>query len=295
MTTNSSHNKTAELNTFLQHCELRINAQLKKRLPLATQPPQRLHRAMQYAVFNGGKRLRPLLVYATGMALEADLERLDGPAVAVELIHCYSLVHDDLPAMDNDDWRRGQPTCHKAFNEATAILVGDALQTLAFGCLEDIKQVKILALASGSLGMAGGQDMDLENENKTTDLTGLQQTHRLKTGALIEASISLACEASGYGERTEKTILEQFAKNLGLAFQIQDDILDVEGNLNELGKTPGIDASNNKSTYVSILGLAEAKKRLKKHYEAALNALAQLTLNTEHLEAICHFVVERKR
>ncbi|MCB1827334.1 MAG: polyprenyl synthetase family protein, partial [Coxiellaceae bacterium] len=165
-------NNTNTLNTFLQHCQNRIVAHLKKRLPAASQVPHRLHRAMHYAVFNGGKRLRPLLVYATGNALQAPTEVLDAPAVAIEFIHCYSLVHDDLPAMDDDDLRRGQPTCHRAFNEATAILVGDALQSLAFGCLPDIEMVKVLAQASGSIGMVGGQDLDLEAEGGQIDLTG---------------------------------------------------------------------------------------------------------------------------
>jgi len=283
---------TITLNTYLQNCQNRITAQLKAHLPPTTQVPQRLHRAMHYVVLNGGKRLRPLLVYATGNALEAAIENLDSAAIAVELMHCYSLVHDDLPAMDNDDLRRGQPTCHKAFNEATAILVGDALQSLAFSVLNDINMVKVLAKAVGSLGMAGGQDLDLEAEGNTLNLYALEQMHRLKTGALIEASIELSGLAANC-DMTTLAILKQFAQHLGLAFQIQDDILDVEGNTQNLGKTAGIDSANDKATYTRILGVAEAKKRLKKQYEMSMSSLNQLPFNTTDLETICQFIVQR--
>lgn len=287
-------NDTTTLNPFLQHCQNRITAALKKHLPSPSQIPQRLHRAMHYAVFNGGKRLRPLLVYATGNALEAPLENLDPIAVAVEFMHCYSLVHDDLPSMDNDDWRRGQPTCHKAFNEATAILVGDALQTLAFSCLPSIPMLKVLSKASGSYGMAGGQDLDLEAEGKKLDLIGLEYMHRLKTGALIEASIELAAVVAGYQDTSEMRILKKFAQHSGLAFQIQDDILDVEGSTENLGKTAGIDSTNKKATYTSILGIHEAKRRLQLHHETAMDMLNQLTLDTEDLEQLCSYIVKRK-
>ena len=288
-------NNTQTLNAFLQHCQSRITVQLKKYLPAASQMPQRLHRAMHYAVFNGGKRLRPLLVYATGSALETPIEQLDAPAAAIEFIHCYSLVHDDLPAMDNDDLRRGQPTCHKAFNEATAILVGDALQSLAFSCLTNMDMVKVLAQASGSFGIAGGQDLDLEAEGNTLDLTGLGRMHRLKTGALIEASIALGVIASGCRDISIITLLKKFAQHTGLAFQIQDDILDVEGNTEGLGKTAGIDVTNNKATYTSILGITEAKKRLQKQYDSAMGLLHQLPIDTSDLEQLCTFVVSREK
>ena len=287
-------NNVVTLSPLLQHCQNRITAQLKKYLPPSSQVPQRLHRAMNYAVFNGGKRLRPLLVYATGTALQAPIKRLDPPAAAVELIHCYSLVHDDLPAMDNDDWRRGQPTCHKAFNEATAILVGDALQSLAFTCLSDIQMVNVLAKASGSCGMAGGQDLDLESEGRQLDLTRLQQMHRLKTGALIETSIELGAIAAGHNNTSTMMILKKFAQHIGLAFQIKDDILDVEGNTATLGKTAGIDTTNNKATYISILGITEAKRRLEKHYKNAINTLNQMPFDTSDLEQLCTYVVNRK-
>lgn len=287
-------NDTIVLNSFLQSCQHRITSQLKKHLPPISQIPQRLHSAMHYAVFNGGKRLRPLLVYATGNALQIPLENLDLPAVAIELIHCYSLVHDDLPAMDNDDWRRGQPTCHKAFDEATAILVGDALQSLAFSCLTNIDMVNTLAKASGSYGMAGGQNLDLEAENQTTSLLELEHIHRLKTGALIEASVELGAIAAGYIQEPARIMLKKFAQNIGLAFQIQDDILDVEGSTQHLGKTAGIDAANKKATYTSILGVPEAKRLLQKHYEIAMNSLDQLTFDTSDLKQLCTYVVSRK-
>jgi farnesyl diphosphate synthase len=249
---------------------------------------------MHYAVLNGGKRLRPLLVYATGHALQTSLENLDLPAIAVELIHCYSLVHDDLPAMDNDDWRRGQPTCHKKFNEATAILVGDALQSLAFNCLNNIEMVNTLAKASGSYGMAGGQDLDLESEDQMTNLSELEHMHRLKTGALIEASVELGIIAAKCNDSSIKASLKKFSQNIGLAFQIRDDILDVEGNTQGLGKTAGIDTANNKATYTTILGVSEAKDRLQKHYEIAMNSLNELSFDTSNLKQLCTYVVNRK-
>ena len=274
---------TITLNSALDHCQKRINAYLKQCLPSPSQIPQRLHRAMQYAVLNGGKRLRPLLVYATGICLDTDLENLDKPATAVELIHTYSLIHDDLPAMDDDNLRRGQPTCHRAFNEATAILVGDALQSLAFECLasqsslpskQQIQMIKMLAIASGSQGMAGGQDLDLEAEGRTLDLTHLEQIHRLKTGALIQASVHLGAVAAGCTDVAILSLLKQFAQHIGLAFQIHDDILDVEGKVEKLGKTPGSDVADHKATYPSVLGLTEAKKRRQKSYTTAMEALA---------------------
>lgn len=283
---------TIALTPFLQLCQNRIITQLEASLPPTSQVPQRLHKAMHYAVLNGGKRLRPLLVYATGNALNTDIELLDAPAVAVELIHCYSLVHDDLPAMDNDDLRRGQPTCHKAFNEATAILVGDALQSLAFSVLPNINMVKQLSKAIGSFGMAGGQDLDLEAEGNHLDITALEHMHRLKTGALIEASIELGALASQCESNTLH-LLKQFAKHLGLAFQIQDDILDVEGDTQNLGKTAGIDATNNKATYTRILGLTEAKNRLEKEFEMSMSCLHQLPFDTTDLEILCQFVTQR--
>jgi len=296
-------NNVIALNNFLDHCRQRLNTRLKKFLPSPSQPPQRLHRAMQYAVLSGGKRLRPLLVYATGTCFDAKLETLDGPAAAVELIHTYSLIHDDLPAMDDDDLRRGQPTCHKAFNEATAILVGDALQSLAFECLANssclpsklqIQMIKTLATASGSVGMAGGQDLDLEAESRQLDLLQLEKIHRLKTGALFQASVQLGAIAAGCTDAPTLALLKNFAQHIGLAFQIQDDILDVEGHAEITGKRSGADAAHNKATYVSILGLTEAKNRRQKSYGAAMEALKQCPFNSENLSELCQLIVQRE-
>ncbi len=286
-------NKATPLSPFLQNCQHRITDQLKQYLPPSSQMPQRLHQAMHHAVLNGGKRLRPLLVYATGQALHTSIENLDSPAVAVELIHCYSLIHDDLPSMDNDDQRRGQPACHKAFDEATAILAGDALQSLAFSCLNEIKMVQILAKASGSQGMVGGQDLDLAAEGQTLKLAALQQIHQLKTGALLEASIELGAMAAGCCSHSIMTHLKQFAQAIGLAFQIQDDLLDAQGNSHSLGKTAGIDAINHKVTYISLLGLAETKRHLQQQYELAMTWLNQLPFDTHNLELLCAYIVNR--
>jgi len=286
-------NKSTLLSPFLQNCQHRIIAQLKRYLPPTSQIPQRLHQAMHHAVLNGGKRLRPLLVYATGQALQAPIENLDSPAVAVELIHCYSLIHDDLPSMDNDDQRRGQLACHKAFDEATAILAGDALQSLAFSCLNEIKMVQILAKASGSQGMAGGQDLDLAAEGQTLELLALQYIHQLKTGALLEASIELGVMAAGCCQHSIMTHLKKFAQAIGLAFQIQDDLLDAQGNSHCLGKTAGLDAINHKVTYPSLLGLAETKRHLQKQYELARALLNQLPFETHNLELLCTYIANR--
>jgi len=296
-------NKVSTLNNFLETYQVRINAYLKQHLPSPSHAPQRLHKAIHYAVLNGGKRLRPLLVYATGTCLDAEPTLLDAPAAAVELIHSYSLVHDDLPAMDNDDLRRGKPSCHKAFNQATAILVGDALQALAFECLADqsphpsgikIQMIKTLATASGSMGMSGGQDLDLEAEGKTLDLAQLEKIHRLKTGALIQASVQLGAITAGCTDTATLSLLHSFAENIGLAFQIQDDILDVEGETEILGKTSGSDATNHKATYPAILGPTEAKKRRQKAYDTAMEALNQSPFDTTNLSNLCQYIVQRE-
>jgi farnesyl diphosphate synthase len=227
---------TASIDHFVQPLQQRINQQLKTYLPTPAQQPTRLHEAMHYAVFNGGKRIRPLLVYATGLCLQTDLAALDAAAVAIELIHCYSLIHDDLPAMDDDDYRRGKLSCHKAFDEATAILAGDALQSLAFALLsqpnaylnhhQQIKMLHVLATATGSLGMAGGQQLDLEGKNKNLSTIEIETIHQLKTGALFQASVHLGIFASACNDTYQIKQLEQFAQLIGLAFQWQDDHFD---------------------------------------------------------------------
>ncbi len=249
----------------------RLRQHLDLCLPTATHYPARLHEAMRYAC-DGGKRLRALLVYAAGETLGLSPQTLDAPATAVELIHAYSLVHDDLPAMDDDDLRRGRPTVHKAYDEATAILVGDALQTLAFavltrngatnlGAAQKLAMIDTLAEASGSRGMVGGQAIDLQSEGKNLSLPELETLHIHKTGALIRASLKLACHAAPVLDRTQAEALDRYSKCIGLAFQIQDDVLDIEGSSAELGKTAGKDSASLKSTYPSVMGLPAAKRR----------------------------------
>lgn len=261
----------------------RLHQQLDVCLPAATHHPARLHEAMRYAC-DGGKRLRALLVYAAGETLGLEAQTLDAPAASVELIHAYSLVHDDLPAMDDDDLRRGRPTVHKAYDEATAILVGDALQTLAFTVLtrsntanlsaaQKLAMVEVLAEASGSCGMVGGQAIDLQSEGKNLSLPELETLHIHKTGALIRASLKLACLAAPMLDSAQADALDRYGKCIGLAFQIQDDVLDIEGNSAELGKTAGKDSASLKSTYPSVMGLPAAKQRAAELFSDADKAL----------------------
>ena len=279
----------------------RIEAKLA--IYLQSKAPQQLTEAMQYAVLNGGKRLRPLLVYATGYSIGAPLKNLDIPAAAVELIHCYSLVHDDLPAMDDDDLRRGQPSCHKKFDEATAILVGDALQSLAFSLLaqttsrinptQQLTNIKVLAEAIGAMGMVGGQSLDLQSEGKTLSLEQLIHLHQLKTGALIKASVRLGSIAADFHDENAIYLLEQFALKIGLAFQIQDDILDVEGNTQTLGKQAGSDAAQAKATFPSLLGLDTAKSQLDQLLNEALSILDKLPFPTQDLAHLAKSMTQR--
>jgi len=276
----------------------RINDTLNRILP--SHPSNRLQQAMHYSVFNGGKRLRPLWVYITGQTFGAALETLDMPAAAIECIHCYSLIHDDLPAMDDDDLRRGKPTCHKAFDEATAILAGDALQTLAFDILSKadcpaqmrIQMVSTLAEQSGYRGMVGGQSLDLLAENKTIAFSELQHIHALKTGALIRASIRLGALAANCDENTLQT-LDHFAKHAGLAFQIQDDLLDIESTTDKLGKTAGSDIKLQKSTYPALLGIEKAKQQLNEAHQAAICTLNKLSQDTHQIAQFFELVMQR--
>lgn len=247
----------------------RIESALAAQLPATTDEPRRLHAAMHHATLGGGKRIRALLVYATGTLLGAAPERLDAPAVAIELIHAYSLVHDDLPAMDDDALRRGRPTVHVAFDEATAILAGDALQARAFQVLAQaqapaelrIAWCETLARAAGSQGMCGGQAIDVEATGHQLPLTELEHMHALKTGALIRAAVRMGALAGG-ADRRQLQRLDRFAAALGLAFQVRDDLLDVEASSAELGKTAGKDAAQAKSTYPALLGLEGAHAKL---------------------------------
>jgi len=296
---------TAPFKERVSEYSARIERVLDCWLPPAEKIPQRLHSAMRYAVLGGGKRLRPLLIYATGEALGLPAERLDGPAAAVEIIHAYSLIHDDLPAMDDDTLRRGRPTCHIAYDEATAILAGDALQVLAFQILAEdpamavtpaarVEMLKSVAIASGSTGMAGGQAIDLAAAGRQLGLAELELMHIHKTGALIRASVLLAAQSLAGLEAAKLTALDRYAKCVGLAFQIQDDILDVEGETATLGKQAGADSARNKPTYPSILGLTESKQRARELKDEAVQALAPLGEAAGPLIWLAEYIVCRE-
>ncbi len=280
----------------------RILAALERTVGTSDPAVERLLQAMRYSVLAGGKRLRPLLVYITGEALGAQPEQLDAPAVAVELIHSYSLIHDDLPAMDDDDLRRGLPTCHKAYDEGTAILAGDALQALAFDVLANgaglderarLQMITVLAAAIGTLGMAGGQAMDLAATGSLLTAAGIEEMHRRKTGALIRASVELGAIAAGRVASAERAALQRYGDEIGLAFQIQDDILDVTGDTAVLGKRAGADAALSKPTYPSVFGLARARELACLHRDRALRELDSLGAAAAPLRALAYAVVER--
>jgi len=284
--------------------QARAKQALDQRLPAADLHPCALHQAMRYAVLCGGKRIRPVLVYLSGAAVGAAPDTLDGPACAVEFIHAYSLIHDDLPAMDNDDLRHGQPTCHKAFGEALAILAGDALQALAFQVLGQddamvadpatrLRMLGVLAQAAGSRGMVGGQAIDLAAVGQELGLAELENMHIHKTGALIRASVLLGALSQ---PKVEPAVLEQldhYAKCIGLAFQIRDDILDVIGDAATLGKTTGADRALNKPTYPTLLGLDGAREHARMLHEEALASVQALGPEAEPLRWIASYIVER--
>jgi farnesyl diphosphate synthase len=292
---------TVELIGSYQACAVRA---LDQRLPAADLHPCALHQAMRYAVLGGGKRIRPVLVYLSGAAVGAAPETLDGPACAVEFIHAYSLIHDDLPAMDNDDLRHGQPTCHKAFGEALAILAGDALQALAFQVLGQdeamvadsalrLRMLGVLAQAAGSRGMAGGQAIDLAAVGQELSLAELENMHIHKTGALIRASVLLGAISQPAVEPVVLERLDRYAKCIGLAFQIRDDILDVIGDTATLGKTTGADRALDKPTYPALLGLDGAREHARMLHEEALASLQPLGPEAEPLRWLASYIVER--
>ncbi|KII76829.1 (2E,6E)-farnesyl diphosphate synthase [Vibrio renipiscarius] len=266
---------------------------------------QTLIEAMRYGLILGGKRARPFLVYITGQMLGCDVENLDTPASAVECIHAYSLIHDDLPAMDDDALRRGHMTCHIKFDEATAILTGDALQTLAFTILAEgkldpiaeaqrIKMIQVLAQASGAAGMCMGQSLDLQAENRLVSLSELEEIHRNKTGALMKSAIRLGALAAGEKGVEMLPLLDKYADAIGLAFQVQDDILDIISDTETLGKPQGSDQELNKSTYPALLGLEGAINKANNLLEEALQALQAIPYNTRLLEEFARYVIERK-
>lgn len=282
----------------------RLEQQLTRQLDHYPAPDPQLAAAMRYSLLQAGKRARPYLVYLCGELLGAPLADLDGPAMAIEMVHSYSLIHDDLPAMDDDDLRRGKPTCHKAFDEATAILAGDALQTLAFetlvshpyhqvSAIQQVAMVQALAHAAGSAGMCAGQAIDLAQANQEITLARLEHMHRLKTGALIECTVKLAYHCSPCHDERYLAALITYASALGLAFQVQDDILDIEGDTQTLGKPQGSDLKLNKATYPALIGLDGAKQKAAELYQQALAALEVLPFDTTELRAFAHYIIAR--
>jgi farnesyl diphosphate synthase len=286
----------------LYQYQQRVNDFLSVRLNQLTINDPTLHQAMSYGLLLGGKRVRPFLVYATGKMLGVQLSLLDHAAGGVEAIHAYSLIHDDLPAMDDDALRRGQPTCHIQFDEATAILAGDALQTFAFELLCDadlssdkkIEMVKLLASSSGYHGMCGGQALDIAATNRQVALPDLQQIHHHKTGALIHAAVEMAAIIADVNE-SERKLLRQFSAAIGLAFQVQDDILDVIGDTETLGKPQGSDIEANKSTYPALLGLELAQVKAQQLIDEALHALDALPYNSELLKDFSRYIITRQQ
>ncbi len=282
----------------------RVDAALERWLPPPDVNPICLHQAMRYAVLAPGKRVRPILVYATASALGIDLKRVDGAASAVEIIHAYSLIHDDLPAMDDDDLRRGRPTCHRKFDEATAILAGDALQALAFYIISHdpqmtpdaearLQMVEKLSLFSGSRGMAGGQAIDLAAVGKTLNIAELETMHIHKTGALIRTCVQLAALSTNKLSQQRHQALDSYAKLIGLSFQVQDDILDVTSDTVTLGKTQGADSARNKPTFPSIIGLHASREKAQELHQNALQALSIFGEEADILRYISAWFVER--
>lgn len=285
------------------HLDL-IERELDQRMSTLGHEPESLRQAMRYAVLGRGKRIRPRLVYAAGTALNVPLDRLAAAACAVELIHAYSLIHDDLPAMDDDDLRRGQPTTHVAFGEATAILAGDALQALAFELLATdtsigndsgtrARLMATLTQACGPEGMVGGQALDIASEGCDIGITELEQIHCKKTGKLLRACVIMAADYCADLPAAQRQALADFGANIGLAFQVRDDILDVEGTTEQLGKTQGADVALHKATYPALLGMDNAVDLVNHLYETALDALAQLDRNTDALRNLAQLIVKR--
>ena len=292
------------LKEYLSFCQNRVERALEDRLPNGQSLPQKLHQAMRYSVLDGGKRMRPMLTYCTGKTLGIAPEALDGPACAVEFIHVYSLIHDDLPAMDDDDLRRGKATCHVAYDEATAILAGDALQALAFEILAHdpgitataenrLKMIIALAKASGSQGMVGGQAIDLQSVGTKLNLPELENMHIHKTGALIRASVTMATLAKADIDSTAATKLDHYAKCIGLSFQVKDDILDEESDTATLGKTQGKDKDKDKPTYPALLGLAGAKQKAHELHEKALDSLSIFGKEADLLRDLSLYIIQR--
>jgi geranylgeranyl pyrophosphate synthase len=293
---------TAKLDQLLQSYTQQVDAQLELIIPQAAGPASTLFKAMRYSVFNGGKRVRPALCFAAADAVGASSGNTAKVAAAVEMIHAYSLIHDDLPAMDDDDLRRGVPTCHIKFDEATAILAGDGLQSLAFKQLTELvdlsasinlRLIATLSDLAGCNGMVSGQAVDLASTGKQLSTDELDFMHNHKTGALIEASVVMGALATDRATDTQIDALKQYARAIGLAFQIQDDILDVESSTEQLGKSQGSDSANDKATYISILGIEKARSEAERLYQKSIDALSIFSASADPLRALAKFIVHR--
>ena len=293
---------TIPIQDIISHYSAQVDAQLDAMLPQASGPAEPLFAAMRYSIFNGGKRLRPALCFAAADAVAGSDSNTAKVAAALEMIHAYSLIHDDLPAMDDDDLRRGKPTCHIQFDEATAILAGDGLQSLAFQQLCELSElsptivielVAMLSRLGGCGGMVAGQAIDLAATGSVLELDALKVMHAHKTGALIEASVLMGAMATGQASREQLNALREFARAIGLAFQIQDDILDVESSTEQLGKQQGSDVTNQKSTYTSILGLEQARSEAAKLFDQSMQILEGFGEKADSLRAIASFIVKR--
>jgi geranylgeranyl diphosphate synthase type II len=293
---------TIPIQDIISHYSAQVDAQLDAMLPQASGPAEPLFAAMRYSIFNGGKRLRPALCFAAADAVRGSDTNTAKVAAALEMINAYSLIHDDLPAMDDDDLRRGKPTCHIQFDEATAILAGDGLQSLAFQQLCELSElsptivielVAMLSRLGGCGGMVAGQAIDLAATGSVLELDALKVMHAHKTGALIEASVLMGAMATGQASREQLNALREFARAIGLAFQIQDDILDVESSTEQMGKQQGSDATNLKSTYTSILGLEQARSEAAKLFDQSMQTLESFGEKADPLRAIAAFIVKR--
>ena len=289
----------------LESWRQRMERALAARLPAPDKVPARLHEAMRYSVLGGGKRIRPALLFATAHALGLSEDEVEAAACAIELVHVYSLVHDDLPAMDDDDMRRGRPTCHKAFDEATALLVGDALQPLAFQLLAAdpalpsspsirLRLIDMLAHAIGTFGMAGGQAIDLASQGKQLDIGQVEDMHARKTGAVIRASVLMAAECVPSLEAGLYAALTRFATTVGLAFQIEDDLLDVTGDASTLGKATGADSERAKPTHPAVIGIPASQQRVRLLHGQAIDALAPFGERAESLRLLAHWLLSRQ-
>lgn len=296
-------NPANDLKAWQQKAQAQTELVLERLLPSEKQVPEKLHQAMRYVTLGGGKRLRPLLVLAASELGEADHAAVEYAMAAIEMVHVYSLVHDDMPPMDNDSLRRGKPTCHVQYDEATALLAGDALQTQAFDVLSrptglpaarQLAMLSALAKAAGSLGMAGGQAIDLDNVGKAMNQTQLEQMHSLKTGALIRAAVVMGALACPDLNEADTARLDRYAAKLGLAFQVIDDVLDCEADTATLGKTAGKDADNDKPTYVKLMGLPEARRYAETLVAEAVEMLQPFGEKAAHLRALAEFVTARK-